>query len=137
MIESIKDITADALLGEVGRLKAAGRRLLTVSSVPCKQENGDDAVELLYHFDHELKLEHLRLRVERGAVVPSISPLYFAAFLVENEIQDQMGLGFEGLVLDYERTLLLEEGVRGMSSPFFRAAVVKKQPSAAPAPTEA
>lgn len=136
MIESIKDVAPEALLGEVGRLKTSGWRLVTISSVPFQQGEGEDApyaVELLYHFDSELKLTHLRLRAQAGATVPSISPLYFSAFLVENEIQDQMGLRFEGLVLNYDRTLLLEEGVRGMSSPFFRAAVVKKQPNPAPA----
>jgi hypothetical protein len=31
--------------------------------------------------------------------------------LVENEIQDQFGLTFDGLVLDYHRTLLLDGDV--------------------------
>ena len=34
---------------------------------------------------------------------------YFAAFLVENEIQDQFGLHFDGLALDYDEGLYLEE----------------------------
>jgi ech hydrogenase subunit D len=35
--------------------------------------------------------------------------VYFAAFLVENEIQDLFGIHFKGLVLDYERTLYLDQ----------------------------
>jgi len=124
--EPIVDVTATTLLDEVVRKKAAGWRLVALTAVP----SGEDAVEVLYHFDLNLVLSHLRLRVARNGRLPSISPVYFAAFLVENEIQDQFELGFDGLVLDYDRTLFLEEEVRSLSSPFFRAGVVKKTPGA-------
>ena len=97
-------ICRDILLGEVAKLKVAGYRFVTISCV----ETSAEVVELLYHFDKDFNLRHLRLGVPHGAQVPSISPLYFAAFLVENEIQDLFGLCFDGLVIDYGRTLYLD-----------------------------
>ena len=67
----------------------------------------DHWFEILYHFDKDLRLTHFRLTVSGGASVPSISSVYFAAFLVENEIQDLFGIRFKGLAVDYERTLYL------------------------------
>ena len=96
----------DILLGEIAKLKVAGYRFVTMSCV----ELNADMLEILYHFDKNFNLKHLRMTVHKGADIPSISPLYFSAFLVENEIQDHFGLRFEGLVIDYDRTLYLGEG---------------------------
>jgi Ni,Fe-hydrogenase III component G len=43
------------------------------------------------------KFLFLPLTVPKDTLVPSISPVYFAAFLVENEIQDLFGIRFQGL----------------------------------------
>jgi NADH:ubiquinone oxidoreductase subunit C len=51
------------------------------------------------------------LTVSKDTAVSSISGVYLAAFLVENEIQDLFGIHFEGLVIDYDRTLYLDEEV--------------------------
>jgi len=94
-------------IGELCRAVAAckekGCRFVTITCI------GADCggAELLYHFDRELQLSHLRLTVA-GDEVPSISGIYVAAFLVENEIQDQFGLRFTGLAPDYRRTLYLQ-----------------------------
>jgi ech hydrogenase subunit D len=68
-------------------------------------------------------LKHFKLSIAKGVPVPSITPVYYAAFLVENEIQDLFGIAFEGLALDYERTLYLDEEVR--ATPFCRFTVAK------------
>ena len=44
----------------------------------------EDNVELMYHFDKDLELLHLRMTVAKKAPAPSISGVYFAAFLIEN-----------------------------------------------------
>jgi ech hydrogenase subunit D len=80
-------------------------------------------MELLYHFDKDLKDRHLRMKIAKGASVPSISPVYFAAFLIENEIEDQFGVKFDGLVLDFGGTLYLEEEV--MRTPFCKYGVTR------------
>lgn len=107
------------LVAEVSRLKAEGWRLVTMSSVEIDATN----MEILYHFDKDLKLTNLRLTVAKGGTVPSISGVLFTAFLVENEIRDQFALTFEGLVLDYQGKLLNETVQTATTSPFCRFAV--------------
>ena len=109
----------ETLVGEVAKIKVLGYRLVTLSCV----ERDEDTFDIFYHFDKNLTLKHFKLNVSRGVPVPSITPVYFAAFLVENEIQDLFGIAFEGLALDYERTLYLDEEVR--ATPFCRFTVAK------------
>lgn len=72
-------------------------------------EIDENSVELLYHFDKDLELVHYRLSALKQASVQSISPIFFAAFLVENEIIDQFGLEFKDLALDFGGTLYLDD----------------------------
>lgn len=100
-------VSVDTLVGEAAKKKVEGYRFLTMSCT----ELDDTTVDILYHFDKDLELTHLRLTVARDIPVPSLCPVYFAAFLVENEIQDLFGVRFKGLAIDYERTLFLDEEV--------------------------
>jgi ech hydrogenase subunit D len=110
-------ISSGELCRAVAALKAKGCRFVTITCVAADSAGA----ELLYHFDRELRLTHLRLTVA-GDDVPSISGIYAAAYLVENEIQDHFGLSFAELAPDYRRTLYLqgEDSVppfRGHSGP--------------------
>ena len=105
MMLDARAVAKDRLADEVRALKDQGLVFVTVTCVQVAPEGFD----LLYHFDRDLTLVHLRLAVAGGEVVPSISPVFPAAFLVENEIQDQFGLKFSGLVIDYEGKLYLDE----------------------------
>jgi len=112
-------VTSGQLVAEVSRLKAEGWRLVTMSSVEIDATN----MEILYHFDKDLKLTNLRLTVAKGGTVPSISGVLFTAFLVENEIRDQFAITFEGLVLDYQGKLYNETVQTSTTSPFCRMQV--------------
>jgi ech hydrogenase subunit D len=101
-------VSLDNLIGETGRMKAEGYRFVTASCV----ELDERTVDILYHFDRDLKLTHLRLTIPRETLVPSVSSVYLAAFLVENEIQDLFGVRFKGLAVDYNRTLYLDEEIK-------------------------
>ncbi|GAB6058183.1 NADH-quinone oxidoreductase subunit C [Desulfonatronum parangueonense] len=114
------DIAMDELKGEVTRLKAEGWRLVTITCVDLDEEH----VDLLYTFDRDLEMVHLRLKQPKTQPVPSISEILFAAFLVENEIQDQFGLCFAGLVLNFENYLYLEEEVG--TTPFCKYSIIRK-----------
>src|SRR5512143_1625829 len=131
MREEIIPVGADALVGEVAKLKVQGYRLVTLSCT----ELDADAVDILYHFDKGLGLIHLRLTAGKTTPVPSISPVFFAALLVENEIQDFFGLRFDGLVVDYRGTLYLEE--EALKTPYcrfsIRTAAKEESPPALPA----
>jgi len=122
MIDQVIAISAENVIGETAKMKVAGYRFVTLSCV----EIDETAVDILYHFDRELQMKHLRLTVPKDAPVPSISPVYFAAFLVENEIQDLFGIRFQGLAIDYERTLYLEADV--IKTPFCKYVVTKTSP---------
>lgn len=95
--------SSEKLCRAVAALKTRGCRFVTITCVAADSAGA----ELLYHFDRALRLSHLRLTVT-GDEVPSISGIYGAAYLVENEIQDHFGLRFAGLVPDYRRTLYLQ-----------------------------
>ncbi len=104
---TIKDVTLDTVVGEVMNMKNDGQRLVTYSTY----QAGEGKIGILYHFDKELESTHLRLVADMGAPIPSVSGVYFAALLVENEIRDQWDVEFDGLVLDFNRTLLLDPEV--------------------------
>ena len=119
MHAEVISVVPDALVGEVAKIKVEGYRFVTISCAMVDVQ----AVDILYHFDKHLSLKHLRVTVPKDSSVPSITAVYSAAFLVENEIQDLFGIAFEGLVLDYKRTLYLEEEV-GVT-PFCRFTAVR------------
>jgi len=123
MREAIMAVSAAALVGEVARLKVLGYRLVTLSCT----ELDASTVDILYHFDKDLGLKHLRLTALKTEAVPSISPVYFAALLVENEIQDFFGLRFEGLVVDYRGMLYLEE--EALKTPYCRFSLKTAAPA--------
>jgi len=119
------------LLAEATRLKSEGFRFVTMSSVELDQTN----MEILYHFDRDLALTNLRVPVEKGGRLPSLSGLLFGAFLVENEIRDQFAIVFDGLVLDYQGKLYSETAQTAASSPFCKYHV-KAEPDSQPGTQE-
>jgi ech hydrogenase subunit D len=125
MREEIVPVSADALVGEVAKLKVQGYRLVTLSCT----ELDEATLDILYHFDKDLGLKHLRLTAAKSSAVPSISPVYFAALLVENEIQDFFGLRFDGLLVDYQGSLYLEE--EALKTPYCRFSLRTAAPPSA------
>ncbi|AMK12663.1 MAG: NADH-quinone oxidoreductase subunit C [Pseudodesulfovibrio sp.] len=101
------DVTLDTLVGEVMNMKNDGQRLVTYSTY----QVGEKGIGILYHFDKNLEITHLRLETDMDKPIPSVSGVFFAALLVENEIRDQWDVKFDGLVLDFNRTLYLDPEV--------------------------
>lgn len=115
-----KEVTLDNLLNEVKYYHDNGYRLVTTTCVDL-----GDKFDILYHFDKDLKLKNLRLTIDKGVTLPSISSIYFCAVLPENEMQDMFGLKVEGLAVDYGGKLLL--GEESPLSPMAHIQVVKKE----------
>lgn len=105
---TIQGLALQDLAGEAARRKEQGWRLVTISCVP----RTDGQVDLLYHFDKDLVMETLGLQVPGRSRLPSLAPVYPGAYLVENEIQDQFGLVFDGLTPDFKGGLLLQPEAR-------------------------
>ncbi|MGE4565403.1 MAG: NADH-quinone oxidoreductase subunit C [Victivallaceae bacterium] len=100
-----EEINVGNVLEKVASLLPRGYRFVTMTAV-----DSTSHFDIYYHFDLDYELYTLQLKLGREEKVPSISPVCFAALIVENEIQDLFGITFAGLVLDYEKRFLLSEG---------------------------
>ena len=119
MLHDVTCVSCGTLVGEVAKIKVQGYRFVTLSCI----QPDEDTFDIFYHFDQDLALKNLKLGISKDISVPSITPVYFAAFLVENEIQDLFGIIFDGLAVDYRRTLYLEEEIK--AAPFCRHTVAE------------
>jgi ech hydrogenase subunit D len=95
-IQSIDEIDAERLLPEVDTLRSANWRLIQVLCISSAW-----GAELSYSFGSGLKMRSLRIRVPHSDSVPSITALYPAAFLYENEIRDLFGVDIERIGADW------------------------------------
>lgn len=104
LFTNLKNITVENLIEEASKLKEQGCRF---AALTCEQVG--ELVELTYHFDVDYEMIHLRLELPLKGTLPSISPLFPSAFLIENEYQDLFGLSFTDLTVDYKGRLYLAE----------------------------
>ena len=114
MPDEMIPVAIERLIPETTRLKNEGYRFVTLTCCRLPEEGW----QIIYTFDRDYEMAHLSLPIPREREVPSLSPVYWAAFLVENEIQDLFGLRFLALTIDYQRTLYLED--QAQEPPFGR-----------------
>lgn len=102
MIEEQEMVSIDKkeLVGAVAELRASGYRLVQIGCT-----TRADNYEMNYSFDREYRFKNLRFSVNNGEEVPSISYIYWNAFLYENEIHDLFGIPITNIVIDYRGTL--------------------------------
>jgi len=98
--QEIIPIAKNDLVGMVARLFAEGYRLVQIGCSTL--QNG---YEVNYSFDKEYRFKNLRVTLESGEDVPSISAVYANAFLYENEIHDLFGVVVNNINIDYGGTL--------------------------------
>jgi ech hydrogenase subunit D len=125
--QTFEIITAEVLLDRVQALRQAGYRLVQIGATRLPEQ-----VELTYSFDRDGRLANLRLQVPATAPrLPSISPIYWCAFLYENELHDLFGLQVDNLAVDFHGNLYKTT----VKFPFgsTKPPVAKAQPKAAPA----
>ena len=60
--------------------------------------------EINYSFDKNYQMVNLRLNIPVETEVPSISTIYWGAFVYENEIHDLFGVNVSGLNVNYQGT---------------------------------
>ena len=126
--QTFETIPVQALLEKVGELRKQGYRLVQIGATRLPEH-----VELTYSFDRESGLANLRFQVPAGeARVPSISSIYWCAFLYENELHDLFNVQVDGMAVDfhghlYETTVKFPFGST-------KAPAVKPAPAAASAP---
>ena len=87
---------------KIGSLLLRNYRFVTMTVV----DKGEE-FDIFYHFDLDYELVTYQLILPKGAELPSISGICFAAGIVENEIQDLFGIKVANLAIDYEKHFLL------------------------------
>ncbi len=102
MIENQEMVSIDKkeLMAVVAELKAGGYRLVQICCT-----TGAGSYDMNYSFDRDYQFKNLRFTVKPGEEVPSISGIYWSAFLNENEIHDLFGVPVTNMVIDYQGTL--------------------------------
>lgn len=97
MEQKIIAVTPETLLDEASKIKYENYRLVQICCVKVQ-----DGYELIYSFGKEYDLTHLRMTIQSGAQISSISHIFYAAFFYENEIHDLFGIPVEFMTLDYK-----------------------------------
>ncbi|MEI7939030.1 MAG: NADH-quinone oxidoreductase subunit C [Verrucomicrobiota bacterium] len=124
-------IPVEALLERAGEMRKQGYRLVQIGATRLPEH-----VELTYSFDLASRLTNLRFQMlAEGARLPSISGIYWCAFLYENELHDLFNVQVDGMAVDfhghlYETTVKFPFGST-------KAPVVKPAPAAPSAPPAA
>jgi ech hydrogenase subunit D len=96
LIQNIVPVELSELLDKVQDMKDEGYRLGQI----CAAKAGG-RFHLLYSFDKDCTLTNLKVALEDGDAIPSITGVYWPAFIYENEIHDLFGFRFKHLALDY------------------------------------
>ena len=99
--QTTTSVALENLLKEVGGLQADGYRLVQIG---CTDVGG--AYEINYSFDKGYQFRNLRLTVGPETEVPSISGLYWGAFVYENEVHDLFGIPVTGINIDFKGTFI-------------------------------
>ena len=91
-------VRPDDLLAKVDGLHAQGWRLVHVGGTDL-----GDAIEVNYGFDLDGRFLSLRVTLAAaGARLPSITPVYWCAFIYENELHDLFNVRVDGIAIDYK-----------------------------------
>ena len=62
-------------------------------------------MDVIYTFEKlNLECQNLKMPVNIGDTIPSISGVFFPAFLYENEIHDLYGVNYSGMAVDFNGT---------------------------------
>ena len=94
-------VAPEDLMREVEGLQAGGYRLVQIG---CTDIGG--AYEVNYSFDRDYQYRNLRLTLGPDTEIPSISGIYWGAFVYENEVHDLFGIPVTGINIDFKGTFI-------------------------------
>jgi ech hydrogenase subunit D len=97
--QTIIPITAGEVVAKAEQAKKGGCRLVQIGCTKI----GDD-FEIIYVYDKDYQLTNYRITVKQDDEIPSISAVYFGAFVYENEIHDLYGIHVTGINIDFKGT---------------------------------
>lgn len=95
--QTIEAIEVSVLVGRAQQLKKDGWRLVQIGATRLPEQ-----VQVTYSFDRESRLANLRLHLPANEPkLPSISAVFWCAFLYENELHDLFNITVEGIAVDF------------------------------------
>ena len=99
-IQTFQPITVDSLLDTCKEYKDKGYRLTQIHPVL----KPDDTLTLYYSFVKANEVINLKIeKVRKGeTVIPSVTSLFIACFVYENEAHDLFGVNIEGNLIDFQ-----------------------------------
>ena len=97
--QTITPIGVGDVVAKAEEAKKSGHRLVQIGCTKV----GDD-FEILYVYDKDYALLSYRITVKADVTIPSISGVYWGAFVYENEIHDLYGLTVTGINIDFKGT---------------------------------
>ena len=106
------------LIGQVEEFRNEGYRLVQIG---CTKVG--DTFEINYSFDKDYRFRNLRVTVAPETEIPSISGMYWGAFIYENEMHDLFGLQVKGMSVDFKGNLIRTT----VKYPFGMPATVSKE----------
>jgi len=95
--QTITLVEPETLIPAVRERSEEGWRLVQIGCAKVA-----DLYEITYSFDRDLVMEHLRIVIGPDTEISSISLVYLAAFVYENEIADLYGIPIRGIAIDYK-----------------------------------
>ena len=94
---NIEAIEVGALVDRVKQFRKDGCRLVQISATRLP-----DHVQVTYSFERENRLANLRLHLPATeAKLPSVSGVFWCAFLYENELHDLFNISVDGIAVDF------------------------------------
>lgn len=100
MLENLEEIELIGLLNKAKEIKNDNYRVMQICATKIEEE-----YEILYTFGREYDMRHVKVIIEPGTHIPSVSDIFPAAYLYENEIHDLFGISIDGISHDYQGKL--------------------------------
>lgn len=100
MLDGLEIVELTGLLNNIKTVKTDGFSLMQICATKI-----DESYEILYTFGKGYDIRNLKTVVREGEHVPSITDMFEAAYLYENEIHDLFGIAVDGINHDYKGTL--------------------------------
>jgi ech hydrogenase subunit D len=97
--QTTTQIEVKELLSKVEQMKSEGNRLVQIGCAKI-----GDLYEINYSFDKDFVFQNFRITVAQDTKVPSVSGIYWGAFVYENEIFDLYGITVTGINIDFKGT---------------------------------
>jgi ech hydrogenase subunit D len=96
-----ESIELGRLIGRVEQFRQEGYRLVQVNCTKI-----DSLFEINYSFDSNYQFRNIRITITPDTEVPSISGIFWGAFVYENEMHDLYGIVVRGMNIDYKGNLI-------------------------------